>query len=289
MNMATEVNGKGGGNTPKTFVIANQKGGVGKTVTSMGLAQFLSKIGKVLAIDLDPQGHLTMALGGDKYTQQGAYEALTKKVNVGDTIQVLSENLHVLPGTINLSNFEREQIDAGLSYRLLEYVINPLVCNIGYDYIVIDTPPALGLLNTLALTACKNGGIIIPAFPESFSEDGIKELWQTILTAKKYTNNDLKVLGILLTNHNPQTTIGKIYKENYEELANMMGTTLFNTYIRRSIKLTEAASTASDIMEYQKEAPNLVEDYINFVSELLDRAEGTMETENNEKGVANNG
>lgn len=286
MYMTSETNGKGGGSTPKTFVVANQKGGVGKTVTSMGLAQFLSKIGKVLAIDLDPQGHLTMALGGDKYTQKGAYEALTKKVNVGDTIQVLSETLHVLPGTINLSNFEREQIDAGLSFRLLKFVIEPLNSTIGYDYIVIDTPPALGLLNTLALTACKNGGIIIPAFPESFSEDGIKELWQTILTAKEYTNSDLKVLGILLTNHNPQTTIGKIYTESYQELANMMGTTLFNTYIRRSIKLTEAASTATDIMEYQKEAPNLIEDYINFVSELLDR---TKETENIEKGVANNG
>ncbi len=254
---------------PNTFVIANQKGGVGKTVTSMGLAQLLSKRGKVLAIDLDPQGHLTMALGGDKYTDKGAFEVLTKKISVEEAVQIVTDTLHVLPGTIALSNFERETMDAGINHRLLKFVIEPLAY-IGYDFIVIDTPPALGLLNTLALTACKNGGIIIPAFPDRFSEDGIRELWETISVAKEYTNQELRVLGILLTNHNPQTNLGQIYMENYQELAEMMDARLFRTFIRRNIKLAEAASTGRPLDSYEKEAPKLLEDYNNLIDEILE-------------------
>lgn len=257
------------GTQPKTFVIANQKGGVGKTVTSMGLSQLLSKRGKVLAIDLDPQGHLTLALGGDKYTDKGAFEVLIKKVPADQAVQVISSTLHVLPGTIALSNFERETMDAGINHRLVKYVIEPLSF-VEYDYVVIDTPPALGLLNTLALTACRNGGIIIPAFPEKFSEDGIKELWDTISVAKEYTNSQLAVLGILLTNHNPQTNLSQIYLEKYQILAEMMHSKLFKTYIRRNIKLAEAASTARSIDTYSKEAPKLLEDYTNFIDELLE-------------------
>lgn len=253
----------------KTFVIANQKGGVGKTVTSMGLAQLLSKRGKVLAIDLDPQGHLTMALGGDKHTDKGAFEVLTKRVKAEEAVQVITDTLHVLPGTITLSNFERETMDAGINHRLLKFVIEPLEF-VGYDFIVIDTPPALGLLNTLALTACRNGGVIIPAFPDRFSEDGIKELWETISVAKEYTNKDLKVLGILLTNHNPQTNLGQIYIENYQQLAEMMDSKLFKTYIRRNIKLAEAASTGRSLDTYEKEAPKLLEDYNNLIDEILE-------------------
>ena len=257
---------------PKTFVITNQKGGVGKTVTSMGLVHYLSKQGKVLAIDLDPQGHLTLALGGDKYTPNGVYEVLAKKIPVTEAVQVLREDdsIHLLPGTLTLSQFEREQVDGGINYRLIEYAIDPLSKYIPYDYIVIDTPPALGLLNTLALTACRNGGVIIPAFPDKFSEDGIKELWETIKAAKKYTNPELKVLGILLTNHNPQTNLGQTYTEIYQDLANLMETKIFNTYIRRNVKLAEAASMGDDIMTYTKEAPKLIEDYTNFAKELLE-------------------
>lgn len=257
------------GTQPKTFVIANQKGGVGKTVTSMGLAQLLSKRGKVLAIDLDPQGHLTMALGGDKHTDKGAFEVLTKKIPADQAVQVITNTLHVLPGTITLSSFERETMDAGINHRLVKYVIEPLGF-VEYDYVVIDTPPALGLLNTLALTACRNGGIIIPAFPDKFSEDGIKELWETISVAKEYTNNQLAVLGILLTNHNPQTVLSQIYIDTYRELAEMMNSKLFNTYIRRNIKLAEAASTSRSIDTYEKESPRLLEDYYSLIDEILD-------------------
>lgn len=264
-----------GNSRPRTFVIANQKGGVGKTVTSMGLAQILSMRGRVLAIDLDPQGHLTLSLGGDKHTDDDLYAALTvKNYPVTKAVQVISDNLHVLPGTINLTRIEKET-ELGVNFWLLKRVIEPLRELVHYDYIVIDTPPALGIICSLALTACKNGGIIIPAFPDRFSEDGIREFWRTVQVAKDVANPELRVLGILLTNHNPRTNLGQVYLESYEELAEMMESKVFNTYIRRNIKLAEAASTGESICseEYARTAPKLLEDYNNLIDELIKTTE----------------
>lgn len=273
-------------NRPKTILIANQKGGVGKTVTSMGLAHFLSARGKVLAIDLDQQGNLTDALGAvkdPKKLRADLYEALVEEdFPVEEAVQVIpgNENLHVLPGNGRLSRIERET-DYAVSLWLLQRVIEPLTAKIKYDYIIIDTPPALGIVTAQALTACKNGGVVIPAFPDSFSQDGIMEFWKTLKTAKAMANPELRVLGILLTNHNPQTNMSAAYTHNYEVLAEAMESKVFDSYIRRNIKLAEAATRRENIAseKYAKIAPNLVEDYTNFVNELLEVID---------KGVENN-
>lgn len=243
----------------------------------MGLAQILATKGKVLAIDLDPQGHLTLALGGDKHAENDLYTALTvHEFPVTKAVQVISDNpnLHILPGTTNLSRIEKET-ELGVNFWLLKRIIEPLGEKVDYDYIVIDTPPALGIISSLALTACKNGGIIIPAFPDRFSEDGIREFWRTVQVAKEVANPELRVLGILLTNHNPRTNLGQVYLENYEELAELMDSKVFKTFIRRNIKLAEAASTGESICseDYAKTAPKLLEDYNNFINELLEEAE----------------
>lgn len=258
-------------NKPKTFLIANQKGGVGKTVTAMGLSQILATRGKVLVIDLDQQGNLTKTLGGNKNAEVDLYKVMTDdNIEVAKAVQIIDNNLHILPGNSNLSKMEKEY-EMGVNFWLLKRVIEPLCEIVSYDYIVMDTPPALGVICSLALTACRNGGIIIPAFPDSFSEDGIREFWKTIAAAKEFANPELRVLGILLTNHNPRTNIGQVYLETYEELASMMGSKVFNTYIRRNIKLAEAASVGDNICseEYQKNAPKLLEDYNNFIDELM--------------------
>lgn len=275
-------------NRPKTILIANQKGGVGKTVTSMGLAHILSTKGKVLAIDLDPQGNLTDALGAIKDPKQlkeqgkaDLYDALVEEdFPVENAVQEAPncKNLHILPGNSKLSRIERET-DYGVNFWLLQRVIEPLTAKIKYDYIIIDTPPALGLLSALALTACKNGGVVIPAFPDSFSQDGILEFWKTLQTAKRISNPELRVLGILLTNHNPQTNMSAAYTQNYKVLANAMQTKVFNAHIRRNIKLAEAATNKENIatQKYLKNAPNLVADYFHFVNELLEVIEKGVE------------
>lgn len=262
----------------KTYVIANQKGGVGKTTTSIALTQLLSRKGKVLSIDLDPQGNFTKALGGDRKSKIGAFEVLTQKANVAEAIEVINDKIHLLPGTLNLANFEREQMDAGIHYRLLKLVIEPLSV-LEYDYVIIDTPPALGLLNTLALTTCTNGGIIIPAFADEFSLDGINELWDTIKIAKQYTNPHLKVLGILLTRHNSRTALSKMYHENIEDAAKKMDTKIFHTKIRQCVALSEAASLKKDLIEYAGPKSHAVIDYQNFLEELLNIDKGAKNHE----------
>jgi len=257
----------------KTYVIANQKGGVGKTATSIVLTQFLSRKGKTLAIDLDQQGHLTMGLGGNKETEHGTFEVLTQKIPVTSAIQENKDNpnIHLLPGTINLVQMEREQIDAGIAFRLQEFVLDPLKqSGYHYEYVVIDTPPSLGVLSTIALTVCKEGGVIIPAFTDEFSLDGANELWKTICAAKRYSNPDLKILGILLTRHNPKTVLSRLYTEEIDKAAKMMETKRFKTYIRECVALREATSLGKDLLEYAGKKSHAVIDYQNLIDELLE-------------------
>ena len=247
----------------KTIAVVNQKGGVGKSTTAAALASGLSLRGfNVLSIDLDAQSNLTYALGaaGSNKTALGvltgettATEARTKTY-AGD----------IIPASKALSAADSILTDTGKEYRLREALdsIKP-----EYDFIVIDSPPALGILTVNALTAADS--VIIPAQADIFSIQGIEQLSHTIRQVKKYTNPDLNIKGILLTRYNPRAVLSRDAQGITTKLAAGIGTKVFSATIREAIAVKEAQITKEGLFTYAPKA-KVTADYGAFIDELLD-------------------
>lgn len=238
------------------ITIINQKGGVGKTTTAQALGAGLYELGhKVLFIDLDPQGNLTDALA-TPIERSGAYELLTTgKANVthsayGDVIVSSPELASDLTGIVYPHSIKRALKD-----------ITHL-----YDFVIIDTPPALNILSINALTA--SDGVIIPAQADRYSLQGIGQLYKTIQAVKDNANPQLKVLGILLTRHNPRTILGADVTEVMKDTAEALGTKLFNARIREAVAIREAQYLQLSPLEYAPQA-RVVDDYREFISEVV--------------------
>jgi chromosome partitioning protein len=243
--------------------ITNQKGGVGKTTTTQSLgAGLTAKKFKVLLVDLDPQGNLSYSLGAntDKYT---IYEVLKKDVDVSEVIQNTS-SADIIPANILLSGAELEFTKTGREY-LLDEILTKL--KLLYDYIIIDTPPALSVLTINAFTASDK--LIIPMGADMFSLQGIGQLKSTIDQVKKYCNKKLEVEGILLTKHNPRTILSKDLIEVINNVANQLNTKVFKNFIRSSVSVQEAQTQQTNIIDYAPTA-NAQNDYIKFIDEFLE-------------------
>jgi len=248
------------------IAVTNQKGGVGKTTTSQALASGLHATGcKVLIIDLDPQANLSTALNVDN-RQLTIYEVLKKEVGIVEAIQTTSSG-DIIPANILLSAAEMEFTMLGRE-QLLKEALTEIQKN--YDYIVIDTPPALSILTINAFTAAQK--LIIPMEADMFSLQGLGQLHTTILQVKKYSNKDLEIGGILLTKHNPRTNLAKDILENLNTLIKQLNTRLFKTTIRASISIREAQISQMDIIDYAPNS-NAQTDYRNFVAEFLSEVE----------------
>lgn len=253
------------------IAVANQKGGIGKTTTSAALAANLKKRGfRVLAIDMDPQGNLSMS-SGSNIELPTVYELLKEDASVEEVVQHL-DAYDIIPANIMLSAAEQELSHIGKEQRLKER-LEPIMGS--YDYVVIDTPPSLGILTINAFTAADE--IIIPTTAGIFAATGIKQLNSTISSVKKYCNNNIKIAGILLTKYDPRTNNSKDMKELTLRLSEFMNTRLFDTYIRSSVVVEEAQARNIDIFTYQKNS-NAAKDYEAFVDEYLEM-----------KGMENNG
>ncbi len=229
----------------KVIAVTNQKGGVGKTTTCSSLCGCLAAMNnRVLAIDLDPQGNLSFSLGADADECYTVYDVFKGSVNLYDTVQHTG-CCDVVPANILLSGCELELTTVGREYILREQ-LNSVAGD--YDFIIIDTPPALSILTINAYTAANE--LIIPMIPEILSLQGIAQLKETILAVKKYYNKTLEIRGILLNKYNPRLILTKEVEDLANMIAEQLDTDVFEQKISNSVVIAEAPAHAKTIMEY---------------------------------------
>ncbi len=247
----------------KIIAVTNQKGGVGKTTTSCSLCGvFLARGKKVLAIDLDPQGNLTFSLGAsdEGYT---IHDVITGKISAYDAVQS-TPNGDVIASNILLSGAELE-----LGGRRREFVLKEKLAPIGnmYDYIIIDTPPALSILTINAYTAADD--LIIPMTAEILSLQGISQLKDTIFAVKKYYNKNLDVRGILLTRYNEKFLLSQEVEELAGIVASQLGTKVLDTKISPSVSVAEAPAHQKTLNKYAPKC-RAAKDYFSLAKELYE-------------------
>ena len=246
----------------KVISIVNRRGGVGKTATAHAIGAGLSHRGyKVLFIDLDSQSNLTFDTGATT-SDKTSLELLQGTATATDAIQSTPIG-NIIPASQNLALADMLLQDTGKEYKLKE-AIAPIKRK--YDYIIIDTPPALGIITTNALTASDT--VIIPAQAEIHSIQGIALLSEAITAVKKYTNPALKIAGIVITRYNGRAILSKDMKENLYRTAELLKTKVFSTPIRECIAVKEAQALRQDIFTYAPRS-NATKDYNAVIDELL--------------------
>ncbi len=247
------------------IVLTNQKGGVGKTTTTTALISLLAKKGKkVLSIDLDPQGNLGFSLGVNIEEGYGIYEVLTGTKQVKEAIKRTEDYGDILTSNILLSQTEAINIKEDRRL-LLKKAIQEVEW--AYDYIIIDTPPALNILTINAYATADY--LIIPMASEILSLVGLIQLKDTVDAVKSSLNPDLKVLGILLTRFNKKTNLAKDVEEMAGAVAKQIGTKTFDTKIRTSVAVAEAPAHGITVIDYAPRS-NPSQDYKIFVDEILE-------------------
>ena len=240
----------------------SRKGGTAKTTTARTMGAYLADLGyKVLCVDTDSQLNLTM-LSDAAPDAKTIYDVFFNKEPVDNSIQPLRK-YDLLSSDPRIALADAMLTQTGKEYRLKETLekLKPK-----YDYILIDTAPALGVMTTNALTAADE--LIIPIQADIVSLQGIHQLMETVTAVKRYCNRDLKVEGILLTRYSQRSVISRDMRKQAERLAETYGTKVFNTEIRECTALKEADALRQDIYEYSKRS-NGAKDYKAFVEEYL--------------------
>lgn len=249
----------------KTIAIINQKGGVGKSSTALAIGEGLRiRNFSVLYIDLDAQGNLSYTLD-TQISGYGSMGVLQRPDTINVEIQK-TEQGDVLTSTCTLAGADAVIIETGKEYRLKE-ALDKL--REKYDYCIIDTPPALGILTINALTACD--GVIIPAQADIYSLQGIGQLSNTLQTVRKYCNPNLHIMGILITRYNGRSIIRREVAQMLEQTAKSLETKLYKSKIRECTALVEAQAMRQSIFSYAPKS-NAVLDYSAFIDEFLEES-----------------
>lgn len=230
----------------KIVSIANQKGGVGKTTTSINTAAYLAKFGyRVLLVDMDPQGNSTSGLAIDKQKiSSSMYDVLVDSVPINQAIvKSRIKNLDILPSNTSLAAAEVEMTD--INGR--ELILKKALESADYDVLMIDCPPSLGLLTLNSFVA--SDYVLIPVQSEYYALEGLSELLSTIKRVRVGLNTNLELLGVVVTMHNRRTSLGE---QVLSELRRHFPAKLFDTVVPRNIRLAEAPSHGKPIYEYDR-------------------------------------
>jgi chromosome partitioning protein len=251
----------------KIFCIANQKGGVGKTTTTVNLAAGLAKVGqRVLLVDLDPQGNATMGSGIDKRAVElSVYDVLLESASIAEAVikaeqcgyDVLSANRELAGAEVELVQLEHR--DQRLKNALA-------VCNADYDFVLIDCPPSLSMLTLNGL--CSAHGVIVPMQCEYFALEGLTDLVNTIKQVHANLNKDLKIIGLLRVMFDPRITL---QAQVSDQLKAHFGDKVFDTVIPRNVRLAEAPSYGLPGVVFDPSAKGS-QAYVEFAREMVKRA-----------------